>query len=94
MDTKQNSIASLEAKPKKDCPNCQRFVDIVNAIIDDEATEEEENFFRDHMNDCTGCLNHYNIEKEIIDQVKEKLKKRCCPSSLKNSILNLIKKAK
>lgn len=66
--------------------DCKKVENLVQVIIDDEATEEEKKFFEDHICQCTCCKKIYNCEKDVLNCVKEKLARKCCPQSLKDSI--------
>lgn len=81
---------------KSDCENkhngdCSKVVKIINTIIDGEATTEEEQFFEEHIEKCTPCLDHYNIEKSILEKVKEKITRKSCPENTIQSIREKIK---
>lgn len=73
------------------CGNCEKVHEILHVIIDDEATQDEENFFKDHVDDCSPCLEKYNIEKSLIDKIKSKLSHKCCPENIVKSIKENIK---
>lgn len=82
----QENVASIS------CPNCQKFVDILYLILDNEATEEQKDFFRFHIDKCAKCLEHYQIEKALWDKIKIKLDdKKCCPDCLVDTIREKIK---
>ena len=66
--------------------DCEKVIGLVQAIIDDEATEEEKEFFEKHIRNCSSCREIYNCEKDIINCVKEKMARKNCPQSLKDSI--------
>ena len=83
-----NNKASL-SKDGYAC-DCGQFVELMQLILDDEASDEQLKFFHDHMDDCRGCLSHYEGEKNMIDQIRLKLERKCCPDSLKSAILDKI----
>ena len=70
--------------------DCGQFLSVMQLILDDEASEEQLCFFKEHMLDCHGCLEYYNVEKSVIDEIRTKLERKCCPESLKKSILGKI----
>lgn len=86
---KSNDVTGL-TKDSYAC-DCSKFVDLMQLILDDEATNEQICFFKEHMDDCRGCLDYYEDEKNLIDQVRAKLERKCCPESLKSTILGKIK---
>lgn len=83
----------LTPKSQAGCvdPNCEKVADILYSVIDDEASADEKAFFKDHVDHCTPCLDKLNVEKELLDSVKTKLKSKGCPSSVKESLIRRIK---
>lgn len=72
--------------------DCQKVVDILELIIDKEATAEQENFFNNHIEGCAPCLEKYEVNDAMSKFIREKLKKKDCSSSLLNSIKSEIAK--
>ena len=70
--------------------DCSKFLETIQLILDDEATNEEVCFFKGHLDGCNGCFEHYNIEKSVIDEIRTKIERRCCPETLKTAILDKI----
>ncbi len=66
--------------------DCKKVKQLVQVIIDDEATDEEKKFFEEHVCQCSCCKKTYNCEKDILNCVKKKIARKCCPESLKDSI--------
>ena len=66
--------------------HCSEFLDVVNLILDNEATEDQENFVREHIEDCTGCLEKYELEKKIKELLQTKISKKPVPLNLANEI--------
>ena len=66
--------------------DCSKVYNNLQLILDNEASAEEKKFFQEHVDDCAPCLEKYNIEKEILDLIKEKLEKKSCPESIIASI--------
>lgn len=73
------------------CADCAKVHSLLNVIIDDEATKDEETFFRDHIDECTPCLERYNVERSLIDKIKSKIDHKCCPLQVIQSIKEKIK---
>ena len=80
---------SNPSEVKTSC-DCGQFMGLMQLILDDEASPEQICFFKEHMSDCKGCWDYYNIEKSVIDEIRNKLERKCCPESLKSSILGKI----
>ena len=78
-----------------ECPDCScsdfdKCLSILNFILDDEATREQEDFFYAHIEKCIVCFSHYNVEKQIRELLKRKLQKKTVPSELSSEIRNKI----
>ena len=52
-----------QSLPKHDC---SKFVEQVFLVLDGEMSEEETNLFIQDIERCSHCLQHYNIEKELL----------------------------
>ena len=65
--------------------DCQKVVDILELIIDKEATDEQKEFFNSHVEGCAPCLDHYEMDEAMLVYLKETLeKKKCCDDLLTN----------
>jgi len=72
--------------------DCRKLVDILELIIDKEASPEQEQFFKNHIEGCAPCLDHYEIDEAMHSLIKEKLEKKECKTSLLDSIKSEISK--
>ena len=59
-------------------------------MLDNEASEDEEVFFKSHIEKCMVCFAHYNVERQIRLLLKTKLNKHQVPVALANEIRNKI----
>jgi len=66
--------------------DCKQFANLVQLIVDDEASEEQKALFINHEKKCGHCAEVYNIEKSVIDLVKTKLKRDCCTEGFANKV--------
>lgn len=78
-----------------ECPDCScsdfdKCLKILNLILDNEATEEQETYFKSHIENCMVCFAHYNVELQIRQLLKTKLNSHPVPSALANEIRNKI----
>ncbi len=78
-----------------DCPdcNCSEFdkcLKILNLMLDEESSKEEDAFFFEHIEKCITCFSHYNAEKQVRELLKSKLKRKTIPSKLALEIRNKI----
>jgi anti-sigma factor (TIGR02949 family) len=55
-------------------------------MLDNEATLEQERFFNSHIENCIICFSHYNVERQIRQLLKAKLKGPVIPIELAEEI--------
>lgn len=71
---------------REDCPNKKDCLQLLQSIVDGEATQEQkEHFMKHHLEECMPCYNNYHLEVAI----RALLKKKCCseaPQELVNNI--------
>ena len=82
-----------EAQKKIMKQNCEHHADcmkIIQAILDDEATDAEKDHFRDNMDKCIPCIEAYRLEKCIKDSLSLKVVKKPCPQSILDTIITKI----
>jgi mycothiol system anti-sigma-R factor len=67
-------------------------MEIMQSVIDGEATEGQMDFFRQHIEECSSCSGHYRVETTLQELVRSK----CCgdhpPADLAEKIKNEISK--
>lgn len=74
-----------------ECPDCScndfdKCLNILNQMLDSEASQEQEDYFYSHIDSCIVCFSNYNIEKQIRQLLKTKLSKQKVPDALANEI--------
>ncbi|MBS1486152.1 MAG: hypothetical protein JST43_01085 [Bacteroidetes bacterium] len=72
----------IQADGKK--PTC---LEMLQLIVDDQATEEQRVYFKQHMDHCLPCYKEYNVDLAI----RELLKAKCCGGGCPEDIVNQIK---
>lgn len=65
-------------------PNC---IEMLQLILDGEATPEQEDYFKSHMDKCMPCFNSYSLNMSI----KELIKSRCCGDPVPPGLVEQIK---
>ncbi|HTJ48386.1 MAG TPA: mycothiol system anti-sigma-R factor [Cyclobacteriaceae bacterium] len=83
MSTDQNNM-------KTDCANKGNCLEMLQLILDGEATPEQKANFKSHIDECLPCFKHYHFDQAI----KELLKLKCssqAPADLIESIRSKIK---
>ena len=58
----------------------------MQAIIDGEATEEEQQLFNRHYDTCNPCKEYFTFSKSFIDFIKSKIETEALPGDLASSI--------
>jgi mycothiol system anti-sigma-R factor len=75
---------------KQDCSDKGNCLEMLQLILDGEATPEQKANFKSHIDDCMPCYRHYHFDQAI----KELLKLKCvsqAPVDLVESIRSKIK---
>ncbi len=71
---------------KNDCTNQEECMQMLQSIIDGEATPEQRHeFLTNHLEDCMPCFKTYHLEMAIKDLVKAKCNGQC-PDGLVDEI--------
>lgn len=70
--------------------DCQTFVGLIQLILDDEASQEQKSLFSKHEHMCHHCADKYNIERSVIDILRNKIGKDCCPDGFANSVRSAV----
>ena len=77
---------------KKNCSNQRECLEMLQLILDGEATPEQKANFKSHVDECMPCFQHYHFDQAI----KELLKVKCsheAPTDLIASIKSKISAA-
>lgn len=78
---------------KEENHNCRQFkkcMDILHLMLDNEATREQEQFVKDHIETCMVCFEQYEVEKQIRDLIRSKITNQPVPSDLIHQIRSKI----
>ncbi|MCZ6693114.1 MAG: anti-sigma factor [Bacteroidetes bacterium] len=73
-----------------DFSDCDRCLEVLQLIIDGEADQEQQLYFSKHIKNCVSCLDHYHLDQEIKNLIKQKIEIKSVPSDLIESIRNKI----
>ena len=66
--------------------DCKQFAKLIQLILDDEASNEDKKLFKEHESKCNHCAEVFDIEKTVMNLVKNKLRKDCCPEGFAKSV--------
>lgn len=76
-----------QSNMKQDCPNQRDCMEMLQLIVDDEATsEQKEHFLKHHLEQCLPCYRNYHLEVEIRQLLKTK-----CTGQAPQDIIDTIK---
>ena len=75
---------------KQKCEHHLECMKVIQAILDDEATEAEKDHFRENMDKCLPCIESYRLEKCIKESLNFKIEKKPCPESILKTIISKI----
>lgn len=75
-----------QSDKKTNCDNQQNCIEMLQSIIDGEATpEQRQEFLTNHVEKCMPCFKSYHLEMAIKDLVKAKCNGQC-PDGLVDEI--------
>ncbi len=72
------------------CKESVKCIEILHLMLDNEASSQEEDYLRDHLDSCLPCLKNYEVESQIRNILRTKLEKREVPLDLLNAIKSKI----
>lgn len=65
-------------------PTCMEMLQL---ILDGEATSEQQHYFKSHMDKCMPCFKTYSLDMSI----KELVRSRCCGDQVPPGLVEQIK---
>lgn len=78
-----------QSKMKQDCSNQKECFEMLQMILDGEATsQEKEHFLKEHLEQCMPCYKNYHLEVAI----RELLKSKCTSHAPQDLVENIRKK--
>ncbi len=71
----------------------EKFVELVQLVLDNEASPEEVDLCRQRMECCGKSLELYMKDKQFLETLRQKLSgnKECCPCQVAEEIRNQIR---
>ncbi len=70
---------------------CEKFLGLVQLLLDNEADQSEERYITEHMDDCAPCFQHMETERQFKELVQQKIDKKEVPLELIQTIETKIK---
>ncbi|TAF63766.1 MAG: hypothetical protein EAZ55_12945 [Cytophagales bacterium] len=74
----------------KPCKECEKCLEILQIITDEEASLDEKELFFEHLKTCTHCAECYNNEKNFKECIQKRLERRKVPQELKVVIAKIV----
>ncbi|MCC9137623.1 anti-sigma factor family protein [Pontibacter silvestris] len=62
--------------------DCEKVAKLLNSMVDDEASAEEQTFFNSHIEECVSCFESHQKQKLLKGLVSGHLKRVIVPESL------------
>ena len=75
-----------EKKGVSNCSEFKRCMEILHLMLDNEATDAEEQYVNEHIEQCIMCFEQYEVEKQIRELIKKKIANLPVPDGLANQI--------
>lgn len=76
---------------KEEISECEKFLGLLNLMLDNEADQKEEQYISDHIEECSPCLKQLELEKQLREMLKSKIAHKEVPSELVELIKTKIK---
>lgn len=70
---------------------CEKFLSLVNLMLDNEANQQEEEYISSHIEECSPCFKQLELEKQLRETLKSKIAHKEVPSELVDLIKTKIK---
>jgi anti-sigma factor (TIGR02949 family) len=72
---------------------CEEVFRRLDDYLDRELSPEEMRLVREHLDVCAVCTAEYRFEREVLDEVKHKLRRLTAPPGLLDKVKTAISKA-
>jgi anti-sigma factor (TIGR02949 family) len=91
MSTDKKVFQTLEVKeksqyPQHDCKNRHECMRAIQMILDNEASYEQLEHFKQNIDKCLPCIENYNLEVTIRQILCDKIKRKEVPNDVIDAI--------
>lgn len=79
----------FKSKDTTECASydCKKLMDDLHLYIDgEELSEQKRREFKKHIDQCAPCFEKYDVEKSLLEAIRTKMDKKCCPDKVVNTI--------
>lgn len=70
--------------------DCEKVISILEMIIDEEASSEEQTYFFNHLEECASCFDAHRHQRMLKDFLKMNVKSKDVPASLISTIKKIV----
>ncbi|GAB1446958.1 MAG: zf-HC2 domain-containing protein [Cyclobacteriaceae bacterium] len=63
-------------------------LEMLHAILDGDASEEQQEYFREHMDECMPCYKSHELDI----QIKQLIKSKCCGTHVPLDLVEKIRR--
>lgn len=77
-------------KGTSDCVEFDKCLKILHLMLDNEASQEQEEYLKHHIEKCMVCFEQYEVERQIRQLLRNKLVNQQVPTDLAESIRNKV----
>ena len=84
--TTDNLRNMSEKLDSNSCTEFDKCMEILQLMLDDEASEKQEEYVNEHVHKGMVCFQHYEIETEIRELIKKKCSNLPVPDGLATQI--------
>ncbi|QCR23484.1 anti-sigma factor [Pontibacter sp. SGAir0037] len=84
----ESKFTEAYQKTTDDCQetDCDKVIELLNTVIDGEATADEQLFFNSHIDNCVSCFESHQKQQLLKSLVSGHLKRVLVPEALVLSI--------
>lgn len=75
------------------CDDKEKCTEVLQLIIDGEATREDEDYFNNHIVQCIDCSRYFMLEQSIRDALRNKVNRMRAPEDFIHQLRMKIKKS-
>jgi anti-sigma factor (TIGR02949 family) len=91
MSTDKKVFQTLPVKeksqyPQHDCKNRHECMRAIQMILDNEATYEQLEHFKQNIDKCLPCIENYNLEVTIRQILCDKIERKTVPTDVIDAI--------
>lgn len=79
-------MSELSEKHDSTCKEFTKCLEYLYLMLDNEATEKQEAYLKNHLENCLYCFEQYEVERHIRDLIRSKVLNLPVPGDLAQEI--------